>query len=43
MNVSPITLEVIRHALESVAEQMTAAIAHAGYSDIVKEGKDTLK
>lgn len=40
MNVSPITLEVIRHALESVAEQMTAAIAHAGYSDIVKEGKD---
>ncbi|MCZ7572930.1 MAG: hydantoinase B/oxoprolinase family protein [Ardenticatenaceae bacterium] len=40
MNVNPITLEVIRHALESVAEQMTASISHAGYSDIVKEGKD---
>jgi N-methylhydantoinase B len=40
MNVNPITLEVIRHALESAAEQMTAAVAHAGYSDIVKEGKD---
>lgn len=40
MNVNPIKLEVIRHALESAAEQMTASVAHAGYSDIVKEGKD---
>jgi len=40
VNVNPIKLEVIRHALESAAEQMTASVAHAGYSDIVKEGKD---
>lgn len=40
MNVNPITLEVIRHAFESVAEQMTATVTHTSYSDIVKEGKD---
>ena len=40
MKVNPITLEVIRHAFESVAEQMTATISHTSYSDIVKEGKD---
>lgn len=40
MNVSPITLEVIRHAFESVAEQMTATVSHSAYSEIVKEGKD---
>lgn len=40
MIVNPITLEVMRHAFESVAEQMTATVSLAGYSDIVKEGKD---
>ncbi len=40
MKVSPITLEVMRHAFESVAEQMTATITRTGYSAIVKEGKD---
>jgi len=40
MNVNPITLEVLRHAFESVAEQMTAAVTRTSYSDIVKEGKD---
>ncbi len=40
MNVSPITLEVMRHAFESVAEQMTATITRTSYSAIVKEGKD---
>jgi N-methylhydantoinase B len=40
MQVSPIKLEVIRHAFESVAEQMTATITRASYSAILKEGKD---
>ncbi|MFV2044592.1 MAG: hydantoinase B/oxoprolinase family protein [Anaerolineales bacterium] len=40
MSVNPITLEVVRHAFESVAEQMTAAVTRTSYSDIVKEGKD---
>lgn len=40
MDVSPITLEVIRHAFESVAEQMTATITRSSYSAILKEGKD---
>jgi N-methylhydantoinase B len=40
MQISPITLEVIRHAFESVAEQMTATITRASYSAILKEGKD---
>jgi N-methylhydantoinase B len=40
MNVNPITLEVIRHAYESVAEQMTAKVSHTSYSEVVKEGKD---
>jgi N-methylhydantoinase B len=40
VNVSPVALEVIRHAFESVAEQMTATVARTGYSAIVKEGKD---
>jgi len=40
MNVNPITLEVLRHAFESVAEQMTATVSHASYSDVIKEGKD---
>jgi N-methylhydantoinase B len=40
MKVSPITLEVMRHAFESVAEQMTATITRTSYSSVVKEGKD---
>jgi N-methylhydantoinase B len=40
MSVNPITLEVIRHAYESVAEQMTAKVSQTSYSDVVKEGKD---
>lgn len=40
MQISPITLEVIRHAFESVAEQMTATITRSSYSAILKEGKD---
>jgi N-methylhydantoinase B len=40
MKISPITLEVIRHAFESVAEQMTATITRSSYSAILKEGKD---
>ena len=40
MKVSPITLEVMRHAFASVAEQMTATVTHTGYSPILKEGKD---
>jgi N-methylhydantoinase B len=40
MNISPITLEVLRHAFESVAEQMTATITRSSYSAILKEGKD---
>jgi N-methylhydantoinase B len=40
MNINPITLEVIRHAFESVAEQMTATITRSSYSSILKEGKD---
>lgn len=40
MNISPITLEVIRHAFDSVAEQMTATITRTSYSAILKEGKD---
>lgn len=40
MEVNPITLEVIRHAFESVAEQMSAAVSAASYSEVVKEGKD---
>lgn len=38
--VDPITLEVMRHAFESVAEQMTATVTRTSYSTIVKEGKD---
>ncbi len=40
MKLSPVTVEVIRHAFESVAEQMTATVARTSYSAIVKEGKD---
>ena len=40
MSVNPITLEVIRHAYESVAEQMTAKVSQTSYSEVVKEGKD---
>ena len=40
MKISPITLEVMRHAFESVAEQMAATITRTSYSAIVKEGKD---
>ena len=40
MSVNPITLEVIRHAYEFVAEQMTAKVSQTSYSDVVKEGKD---
>jgi N-methylhydantoinase B len=40
MNISPITLEVVRHAFDSVAEQMTATITRTSYSAILKEGKD---
>ena len=40
MKISPIALEVMRHAFESVAEQMTATITRTSYSAIVKEGKD---
>ncbi|MBW7959425.1 MAG: hydantoinase B/oxoprolinase family protein [Candidatus Promineofilum sp.] len=38
--VNSITLEVMRHAFESVAEQMTATVTRTSYSTIVKEGKD---
>lgn len=40
MRVGPIMLEVMRHAFESVAEQMTATITRTSYSAVVKEGKD---
>jgi N-methylhydantoinase B len=40
MNISPVTLEVIRHAFESVAEQMAATITRSSYSTVLREGKD---
>ncbi|MCB0028481.1 MAG: hydantoinase B/oxoprolinase family protein, partial [Anaerolineales bacterium] len=40
MAINPVTLEVLRHAFDSVAEQMTAALTRASYSTILKEGKD---
>jgi N-methylhydantoinase B len=36
----PITVEVIRSALESLAEQMTDTITRTSYSTLLKEGKD---
>ncbi|MFC1981369.1 hydantoinase B/oxoprolinase family protein [Chloroflexota bacterium] len=38
--VDPITLEVIHHRLESIAEEMLTSLLKASFSTIVKEGRD---
>ena len=40
MKIDPITLEVIRNALQSVAEEMGATLKRTGYSPNIKERKD---
>ena len=40
MNSDPITLEVIRNGLQSVAEEMGATLKRTGYSPNIKERKD---
>lgn len=39
-HLNTITVEVIRHALESLAEQMTEIMTQTSYSPTLKEGKD---
>jgi N-methylhydantoinase B len=36
----PITLEVMRHALYSIADEMTAGLVHASYSTNIKDRRD---
>jgi len=38
--VDPVTLEVIHHRLESIAEEIEASLLKASFSTIVKEGRD---
>jgi len=40
MRIDPITLEVIRNALQSAAEEMGATLKRTGYSPNIKERKD---
>lgn len=36
----PVTLEVVRNRLDSIAEEMQTALVQSGYSNIIKEGHD---
>ncbi len=40
VDADPVAIEILRHALESLTEQMTETISQASYSAILKEGKD---
>jgi N-methylhydantoinase B len=40
MHIDPITLEVVRNALQSIAEEMGATLKRTGYSPNIKERKD---
>src|SRR3972149_8860968 len=36
----PITLEVVRNRLDSIAQEMQDALVRSGYSNVIKEGHD---
>lgn len=38
--IDPVTLEVIRNRLDSIAQEMQDALVRSGYSNIIKEGHD---
>jgi N-methylhydantoinase B len=40
MNLDPVTLEVLRHRLDSIADNMEATLIRTAYSSIIKEGGD---
>src|SRR2546428_12151048 len=40
MNIDPVTLEVLRHALEGVADEMGAVLRRTSYSPNIKERAD---
>ena len=39
-DIDPITLEVVRHKLEGIANEMEATLLKSSFSPIVKEGQD---
>ena len=38
--IDPITLEVIRHRLQSIADEMEMTLLKSSYSSVIKEGLD---
>ena len=40
MSVDPITLEVLRHRLDAIADNMESTLIKCGYSSLIKEGGD---
>jgi len=40
MSIDPITLEVLRHRLDAIADNMEATLIKCGYSSLIKEGGD---